>query len=684
MDYYEDLIVLSYGKLILLGVASFVILNCEFPMASASFIVFSVLSHLASLVIFVGSCPPEFVCGNLPHPISFPFTSTEFPGCGLVTLNCTDEPFQTIQLKENGRWYNVIEITREYTSAGWIKIHDQELEKQLDNRSCHTFNNLSLPNSPSISFTFHHLIAVYKCTYQQDAYFKGKGYSSYNDKKCTGYSIYYIHPNGDLLMPPARLPHQCSGIQLPSSLPPGGYEKPDDPFTRLNDIWLEYRISPGCQECHLKGGNCSNDSRGNFRCLKKENHKVVILATVIPTAAVVICLLIFLCRKRWKSASSNFLSRNISADPSSKSDLERGTVFFGVPVFSYGELEEATNNFDPTKELGDGGFGTVYHGKLQDGREVAVKRLYEHNYKRVERFMNEVEILTRLRHKNLVSLYGCTSRHSRELLLVYEFIPNGTVADHLHGDRAKPCSLTWPVRMSIAIETADALAYLHASDTIHRDVKTANILLDHNFSVKVADFGISRLFPTDVTHVSTAPQGTPGYVDPEYHQCYQLTDRSDVYSFGVVLIELISSLPAVDISRHRQEINLANLAKNKIQKRAFGELVDPCLGFESNLMVRRMTTSVAELAFRCLQQDKEMRPSMDEVFEVLKGIESEKYEVEKEDALDDETGVLKSIRPPTSPVSDDAGLLKNMQPLSSPNSVTEKWVSRSTTPSASA
>lgn len=218
--------------------------------------------------------------------------------------------------------------------------------------------------------------------------------------------------------------------------------------------------------------------------------------------------------------------------------------------------------------------------------------------------------------------------------------------------------------MSIAIETADALAYLHTSDIIHRDVKTKNILLDNNFSVKVADFGLSRLFPTDVTHISTAPQGTPGYVDPEYNQCYQLTEKSDVYSFGVVLIELISSMPAVDVNRHRHEINLATFAINKIQSCAFSELIDPSLGFESNLMVQRMTTSVAELAFRCLQQDREMRPSMDEVLEVLKGIENENCVVEKLE-VDDDVGVLKTIRPSSaSPDSDDVGLFKNMQPRS--------------------
>lgn len=296
-------------------------------------------------------------------------------------------------------------------------------------------------------------------------------------------------------------------------------------------------------------------------------------------------------------------------------------MYFGVPVFSYAELEDVTNKFDASKELGDGGFGTVYYGKLRDGREVAVKRLYEHNYKRMAQFRNEVEILTRLRHPNLVSLYGCTSRRSKELLLVYEYIPNGTVADHLHGDRAKDQSLTWPVRMNIAIETAGALAYLHASDIIHRDVKTNNILLDHNFQVKVADFGLSRLFPNDVSHVSTAPQGTPGYVDPEYHQCYQLTDKSDVYSFGVVLIELISSMPAVDLRRHSDEINLAKLAINRIQRHAFVELIDLSLGYESEPAVMRMTISVAELAFRCLQPHRELRPSMDEVLETLKEIQ---------------------------------------------------------------
>ncbi|KAI4357755.1 hypothetical protein L6164_001684 [Bauhinia variegata] len=301
--------------------------------------------------------------------------------------------------------------------------------------------------------------------------------------------------------------------------------------------------------------------------------------------------------------------------------------------------------------------------------------------------MNEVEILTRLRHGNLVSLYGCTSHRSHELLLVYEFIPNGTVACHLHVDSTKPGFLPWSIRMKIAIETATALAYLHASDIIHRDVKTNNILLDNSYSVKVADFGLSRLFPTDVTHVSTAPQGTPGYVDPEYHQYYQLTSKSDVFSFGVVLIELISSMPAVDMNRHSDEINLSSLAVKKIQSSALSELVDPSLGFESDENVKRMIVSVAELAFQCLQRDKELRPSMDDVLKLLRRIEGGNNGPQQlEEAAVHSAGMSNSNvhpPPPPSPACDQLALLRNVKQPSSPNSVIDNWDSKSTTPNVS-
>jgi serine/threonine protein kinase len=297
---------------------------------------------------------------------------------------------------------------------------------------------------------------------------------------------------------------------------------------------------------------------------------------------------------------------------------------------------------------------------------VAVKRLYNNSCRQVEQFVNEASILSLLRHPNLVTFYGCTSSRSRELVLVYEYVPNGTVADHLHGHRAAERALSWQLRLNIAVEAAAALAYLHAIEppVVHRDVKTNNILLDADFHVKVADFGLSRLLPLDgATHVSTAPQGTPGYVDPEYHQCYQLTDKSDVYSFGVVLAELISSKPAVDISRDRDEINLAGMAVGRIQRSQLDQLVDIELGYGSDEATRLAMTMVAELAFRCLQQNGEMRPPIREVLDVLKGIQEGGAKEGYKDGKTKKDGV-----PPVP---------------SSPNTVHAPWDSLSTTPSIS-
>ncbi|CAJ1935427.1 unnamed protein product [Sphenostylis stenocarpa] len=482
----------------------------------------------------------------------------------------------------------------------------------------------------------------------------------------------------------------CEGARIEVQVaqehePDGGIQGMNKALSEGFEVHL---ISDGqvqqCLGCISTNGTCGVNDESQFSCFCPDGSKgldcshhrsdkwnwqrklVIGVAAAVVTAIVVgLGFYIYYSRQKKKNylhaVSSTVLSNSKGITYSSSlEDPEKGCKYFGVHFFTYSELEEATDFFDPDKELGDGGFGKVYFGKLQDGRLVAVKRMYENNFKRVEQFVNEVKILTGLHHQNLVSLYGCTSRHSRELLLVYEYIPNGTVADHLHGKRAKPGTLPWHIRMNIAIETASALVYLHASDIIHRDVKTNNILLDNHFSVKVADFGLSRLFPTHATHISTAPQGTPGYVDPEYHEYYQLTDKSDVYSFGVVLIELISSMHAVDISRRRHEINLSNMAIKKIQSGALHEIVDPTLGFQSDLKVRKMINAVAELAFQCLQSSKDARPFMAEVLDRLEDIRSDgKYKSEQEvlNISEDDAALLRNQPPPPSPSPDDLNLV---------------------------
>ncbi|XP_043806190.1 LEAF RUST 10 DISEASE-RESISTANCE LOCUS RECEPTOR-LIKE PROTEIN KINASE-like 1.1 isoform X2 [Manihot esculenta] len=483
-------------------------------MAAFSFILLFAL--FLPVFTFIKGCPPEFHCGRLA-PIKYPFTIEGFKECGPLMLNDCDMPrgMPMIQFEnETGYpiWYQVESFSPVNYLSTNLSVIDMDLQGRLNSRSCESFNNLSLPGHPHVTFKMNSsLKTMYKC----DDSVESGDLDNFRFHGCGGFKIYYTVKDNASIPSPLL---DCSTLQLPLNI-----TNVDDDIFRILTSTFSLLVS-------LKDPMQGHKGSGS---------------------------------RAWKTV-----------------------------------------------------------GKLQDGREVAVKRLYERNYHKVQQFLNEIEILTRLRHKNLVALYGCTSRRSRELLLVYEYVPNGTVADHLHGDRASSGLLTWPIRMRIAIETASALVYLHASDIIHRDVKTSNILLDNYFSVKVADFGISRLFPNDVTHISTAPQGTPGYLDPEYYQCYQLTDRSDVYSFGVVLAELLSSMPAVDIARQRHEINLAQLAMSKIQRSAFDELIDPCLGYHSDEEVKRVTTCVAELAFLCLQQNRELRPSMDEVLEKLMRIEN--------------------------------------------------------------
>uniref|UniRef100_A0A803PIC6 Protein kinase domain-containing protein n=1 Tax=Cannabis sativa TaxID=3483 RepID=A0A803PIC6_CANSA len=642
------------------------------PIPIPLFVFFIIITTHSLLSISAHDKCPPFFCGKLGS-ISFPYNNKTNPECGVFTVDCSEENKPKIQLKEEGHWYAIKNISQ----ANSILIEDTtSLPSSNFANDCETINSFALPRRNSSLFSYNltaeNSLTFYNCSHSV-------GLEDFGQIKCRGrdrdYDL-FLYKN---ISSPMK--QQCPMIELP--LPTSRHHE-HDPFSIL--FTFQAQISFDCASCHfLKGGKCYNNEQNQLVCLtdegdeKKKPKLALRLGLGLGLGCGIVLTIIGLGIIMWRRKQKHVVTKTMADDPHMNiEDVQGRTSGYlgGVLVFSYKDLTQATNNFHSKRELGHGGFGTVYYGKLKDRREVAVKRFYEHNYKRVEQFMNEIKILTLLRHKNLVSLYGCTSRRSRELLLVYEYIPNGTVADHLHGHHAKTSPLTWPIRLSIAIETATALAYLHASDIVHRDVKTNNILLDNNFSVKVADFGLSRLFPNDVTHVSTAPQGTPGYVDPEYHQCYQLTSKSDVYSFGVVLVELLSSMPAVDITRHRDEINLSNLAICKIQKRAYNELIDEQLGFGSNIEVRNMTIGVAELAFECLQQDKEMRPTMDEVLERLKRIEIENYEVVGGNSSSELINMS------------NVGLSKNIkhEPLPSPNAVIENWPSTSTptTPNFSA
>ncbi|KAG6682472.1 hypothetical protein I3842_13G143800 [Carya illinoinensis] len=288
-------------------------------------------------------------------------------------------------------------------------------------------------------------------------------------------------------------------------------------------------------------------------------------------------------------------------------------------IFSAEELEKATNNYHKSRVIGQGGFGTVYKGVLPNDR-----------VSQIEQFINEMVVLTKIKHKNVVKLLGCCLE-TEVPLLVYEFITNGTLFEHIH-DKNLSSSLSWEKRLKVALETAEALSYIHfetSMSIIHRDVKTTNILLDENHTAKMSDFGASRLVPLDHTRLTTVVQGTLGYLDPEYFHTSQLTGKSDVYSFGVVIAELLTGEKALSMDRPESERNLAMYFVTTIKEDRLLQIIDDRILKEGNT---EEIKEVANIAKKCLNVRGEDRPSMKQVTKELEGLRlSEKHSLKKVD-----------------------------------------------------
>lgn len=357
------------------------------------------------------------------------------------------------------------------------------------------------------------------------------------------------------------------------------------------------------------GGNKSSMSTG------------VIIGISVSCVVLVLGLVvvgIYAIRQKKRAERAIGLSRPFASWAPSGKDSGGAPQLKGARWFSYDELKKCTNNFSDSNEIGFGGYGKVYRGMLSDGQVVAIKRAQQGSMQGGLEFKTEIELLSRVHHKNVVGLLGFCFEQG-EQMLVYEFMPNGTLRESLSGRSG--IHLDWKRRLRITLGSARGLAYLHElanPPIIHRDVKSTNILLDEHLTAKVADFGLSKLVAdSGKGHVSTQVKGTLGYLDPEYYMTQQLTEKSDVYSFGVVMLELITARQPIEKGKYIvREVRLM-MDKNDEEHYGLRELMDRSIRNSGTLIG---FGRFLELALQCVEESAADRPTMSELVKAIETI----------------------------------------------------------------
>eukprot|EP00268_Persea_americana_P030922 TRINITY_DN2_c2_g3_i1.p1 TRINITY_DN2_c2_g3~~TRINITY_DN2_c2_g3_i1.p1 ORF type:complete len:1013 (-),score=123.92 TRINITY_DN2_c2_g3_i1:291-3329(-) len=330
---------------------------------------------------------------------------------------------------------------------------------------------------------------------------------------------------------------------------------------------------------------------------------------VIGIVASVFCVIFLIIGILWWKGC--FRKKSSMYEDLKRLDLQTGS-------FTLRQIKAATNNFDAANKIGEGGFGPVYKGLFYDGTIIAVKQLSSKSKQGNREFVNEIGMISALQHPNLVKLYGCCIE-GNQLLLVYEYMENNSLARALFGPEEQQLKLDWPTRHRICVGIARGLAYLHEESRlkiVHRDIKATNVLLDKDLIPKISDFGLAKLDEEENTHISTRIAGTIGYIAPEYATRGYLTDKADVYSFGIVALEIVSGERNTNYMPKSEGIYLLDWAYVLQERRSLIELVDPKLGSEFN---KEEAIGMITIALLCTNSSSTLRPTMSAVVSMLEG-----------------------------------------------------------------
>ncbi|WJX15096.1 hypothetical protein P8452_05281 [Trifolium repens] len=579
-----------------------------------------------------GECPASFSCGYLGN-ISFPFTTTERPDCGLLPIpNCGDDPLKPkmIQFKNKGKQFEfevAIVSPLEFRSGNatcTFVFRDNKLYKLLQNRSCDAFRyNYTLP--PTTHFVSFHIefhATLFMCN--RALHVKPPSYM-HNYTKCPLNDLYYQpYHYADNASQTAFT--ACTNVHLPAK----DFADSDNPFAFVtSDIPIQVSITKECAYCHYnQSGRCKVDSNGRFYCANvtvsknkglSRNVKLGVAAMVAIGVAVLI-LLACCVRKNILPPTFLLFRKENPARQIFEQYLKEHGPLPAAARYSYSDIKKITNFFK--NKLGQGGYGSVYKGKLHDERVVAVKVLSESKGDG-EDFINEVASISRTSHVNVVRLLGFCLDGSKKAL-IYEYMPNGSLEKFIYEEKypiKDDPQLDCKTLFDIAVGVARGLEYLHRgcnTRILHFDIKPHNILLDDDFCPKISDFGLAKICPRKESIVSIfGARGTPGYIAPELfsRNFGGVSHKSDVYSYGMMVLEMVGRRKNIKVEVDcSSELYFPHWIYKRLELNQ--DLGLKCIKNEiDEEMVRKMTV----VSLWCIQTDPTHRPAMHKVVEMLEG-----------------------------------------------------------------